>query len=429
MVTPARSEEELVDVWRKVVDPEYARSIEEADDAGMDVVHQQAAQLSTLDSQLVVVQQSYYLLPHSDQLAPPASGIRYATGEVLISRKDSGLGTRKIVAGTELEGHIVDSMGVDRVTGYFRTTADASLDEGDVGPVAVPVQAEFGGFSGNQAAGTITRFKDRSNGRVLAFFLSETQVQDTVDANYDAFNVSQIGQYLVIQDGVESYPRLITNVSQGVPATITVDPPFPVTMVGTTDVAFVVDHNSIFDVEQPEALSGGRDGTLDGIGADRNMPRTTGETDDAYRQRLARLEDTISPAAIVRTATRILQPLGIRFAFKETRTDVRGFVLDDSPMDTGDVCADGDPWSGSVILSENDATRFFVICVSMPDQQFGDVSTPLDATDDGVNAYDSGGPGDGGPVLYNQAIATLWRAINHAREAGVNFVIVQDPAL
>ncbi len=433
MVARAKTEDDLVDLWGKVVDPEYARSIRDADDAGMDVVHMQASQLAELDTRQLAVQQAYYLLPHSDQLGEPASSGRRSVGSVEVERAatDSGNGERRILAGTELEGHVVDSMGVDRVTGFYRTTEDVTLAAGDLGPVTLPVEATVVGFAGDQPAGTITRFRTRGTGVLEVVVDSTTTVHDVLAVDLDVFNEGERGLFLLL-DGLDadSYPRVMTNVSQGSPSsTATLDPPLPAGAVGNTYVARVLEHNDLFSVEQIAPTTGGRDDTLGEIGRERNKPKAEGETDDEYRKRLARLEDTISPNAIRRLCTRMLQPYGIRFHIEETRDGVHGFILDLAPLDTGVICSQTDPWASSVLLNDNDAVRFFVICVSGPDQTFGDPSTPLDSTTDGVNAYDAGGPGDGSPVTYNQVIARLWRAVNAARLFGVNFAIVQDQDL
>lgn len=432
MVARPRSEEDLVELWRSVVDGEHARAMEEADDAGMDVVHMQASQLAQLDAQQVTVSQAYYLLPHSDQLGPPAAGEARAQGEVLVERRGSGLGPRTIKAGVELEGLITDSMGVERSMGFFRLTEDLVFTDGDIGPSAVAIEASEPGYAGNVLAGTIQRFRARGTGLVEAVVTSTTTLEDTITVDRDVFNEGELYQFLTVLDqGAESYPRLITNVSQGLPTVVTVDPPLDVTLVGMTVDVQVHDFDELFSVDQLAATEGGVDGFLDEEGRNRNMPRFSAESDDVYRERLTTLADTISPNAIVRICARVLTPLGIRFHFTETGEDgVHGFILDEAPLDVGELCGATDPWSGSVVLNENDATRFFLICVSAPDDAlFGNPGQPLDAVDAGVNAYDAGGPGDGAPTTYNQAIADLWRQVNSARAAGVNFVIVQDAGL
>lgn len=436
MVTKARTEDDLVELFELVVDREYARALLDDDGVGADVVHSQAAQFAELDLHQLEVQQAYYLLPASEQLGEPSTGAVAAYGTVLVSRRDSGLGPRTLEIGTQLESRIVDTMGVERVTGYYDVIANATFEEGDVGPISVSVRANDTGFAGNRPAGSIVGFRARGTGTVSGTITNTTTIQDDPDdPDKDRFNEGELFQFVTVQGlGVESYPRLIVNVSQGLtaadPTIITVDPALPVTAVGDTRDVFVRDFDELFSVEQPTAMIGGRDDNLDEVGRERNQPRSAGETNDQYRQRLSRLEDTISPAAIERICSFVLQPLGIRFHVEETKEDVRGFILDLAPLDTGEVCDALDAhWSGSVLLNENDAQRFFVVCVSAPDALFGNPGKPYDASTAGANAYDSGGPGDGQPILYNQAIALLWKRINAARAWGVNFTIVKDANL
>jgi len=52
--------------------------------------------------------------------------------------------------------------------------------------------------------------------------------------------------------------------------------------------------------------TGGRAAMLDELGAEKNIPRAPGETDDAYWRRQAKIADTVSPYAIMRTLNRTL---------------------------------------------------------------------------------------------------------------------------
>jgi len=65
-------------------------------------------------------------------------------------------------------------------------------------------------------------------------------------------------------------------------------------------------------------ITGGRAPMLDGLGADRGMPRETGEPDNRYRLRLRGLPDTVSPGAVLRAAHSALDPAEETFEFIET---------------------------------------------------------------------------------------------------------------
>lgn len=83
-----------------------------------------------------------------------------------------------------------------------------------------------------------------------------------------------------------------------------------------TDPVFVGD---IWTVEQVDYAVGSTPPLLDQLGRDRGMPRLPGETDTAYRARIRRLPDTVSPAAIRRAVEGILSAFpSVTYDFIET---------------------------------------------------------------------------------------------------------------
>jgi hypothetical protein len=63
--------------------------------------------------------------------------------------------------------------------------------------------------------------------------------------------------------------------------------------------------------------TGGADGTLDLLAAERGMPAEANETTEALRARIHALPDTITPAGIVRSVNRALEPWGITATLEE----------------------------------------------------------------------------------------------------------------
>jgi hypothetical protein len=103
---------------------------------------------------------------------------------------------------------------------------------------------------------------------------------------------------------------------------------------------------------------------------------------------------------------------------------MRGFVLDDTPLDAASVCTD-DPWSGSFLFNASAEKRFFLVCVA-PDPNLGGFGLPFDAVNAGLNAYDvAESPGDGTSELYDNALATLYADLDAARVGGVTFKLVE----
>ena len=86
-----------------------------------------------------------------------------------------------------------------------------------------------------------------------------------------------------------------------------------------TDWALTVTH--------PLSPEGGRAGWLDEIGKERDLYRSPGEIDSAYRVRLKDIGDVVSPNAIVRTINKIM--LGLPFCFREVgASHLPGFFYD-----------------------------------------------------------------------------------------------------
>lgn len=85
-------------------------------------------------------------------------------------------------------------------------------------------------------------------------------------------------------------------------ATLTADTDVSWTMLDFGDLGL-----SLFSVP---AFDGGRDDDLFLMGDDRGLYRQTNESDDAFRERAAVLDDSVTPAAINRAVNRFLQPFG-----------------------------------------------------------------------------------------------------------------------
>lgn len=70
-------------------------------------------------------------------------------------------------------------------------------------------------------------------------------------------------------------------------------------------------------ITNASAPTGGRAAMLDELGIERNIYRTSGESDASYRTRVGNPADLISPNAIRRTANHILQPYGVGCCFRQ----------------------------------------------------------------------------------------------------------------
>lgn len=93
-------------------------------------------------------------------------------------------------------------------------------------------------------------------------------------------------------------------------------------------------------VTNPSSPSGGRAPVLEELGAERDVARASGESDESYRQRIHALPDVVSPNAIRRTANRILAPYGLAACLREVGLALlRGLLLDGDPLNTDPAVA------------------------------------------------------------------------------------------
>lgn len=178
-------------------------------------------------------------------------------------------------------------------------------------------------------------------------------------------------------------------------------------------------------IRQIDPTMGGTSGSLDGLGADRGITRSNGETDDAFKLRIRTLPDTVSPGAIVRTCHRVLDPLGIPFYMIEAgdATTITAWSWSPSNIGTGTLSP------GQVTLNYATLLREFAIVVGLRGN--GEIGTFLDtaagATD--TNAIDLYALTDGYPVIWAGALLSLIDQIDRTRAAGVAWRILIDTTL
>jgi len=237
------------------------------------------------------------------------------------------------VAVTILAGTLVKSSKGGRT---YRTTADVTFAQPDLGPLAVPVVSTFNGYNYNEPGIAVTPDGSSLEGEI-----------DTI-------------------------------------VTLVEDPP-----VG--DVTFRVRHTV--------ATTGGVDASLDQHGSDRLIFRGQGEGDDSYRGRIRALPDNISPDAVDRTLQQLLLPYGASYNFIETFEvgyqtcwDAPPDSIAGSPFDPNLFCYD-DPRNPVPFrnrwMDENDMRGAFIVTVPA----FGPVADRGLAYDDtAANASDLSNP-------------------------------------
>ena len=416
MAFPPLTQPQLLDLWRRLFPASYTTPIEDANNGqGFDVPSQQAAQFSRAADAAAVTSQAYYLRPHSDQVRPEAAGERAATGTVEFTRAAPAAGKVTLPAGTTLLAIELDTVGGLAEVGRFALTADLTLAAGTFGPTPATVTAARVGYQGNVPSRAIVAFASLGTASVACTVGAGNVLTDT--GIPDSFGPAMLGRYVRLVGGLNggAVPRRVTAYT---PGQVTVDGPallFPDT--STAEVEEWADLG--ITVSQPGDLTGGRSGFLDAIARDRGVSRQAGESDYDLRARLVALADTISPAAVMRAAARVLDPLGLAWRFLETRDPATliGMTWDLHAFDYGTI-------SDGVVFAP--ATRFFVLAVAASGA--GEFGFPFDTPFPGANAWDVG-CFDGYPAGFLASLLSLWNAVEGARAAGVGWALVIDPTL
>lgn len=173
-----------------------------------------------------------------------------------------------------------------------------------------------------------------------------------------------------------------------------------------------------FTAANEENPTGGRLGTLDELGAERGLPRASGEGDDLYRERIATLADVVSPNAVRRAGNRVLAPIGESACLREVgSTLLPGHYLDRDFYDYNWVARPQDRFR--FLLSYLEFRAFFM--VGVPRLNLGEFGLSYDAGP--YIAYDATLANffDGLPSASAALFRSVWQAIDKIRAGGVGF--------
>lgn len=185
----------------------------------------------------------------------------------------------------------------------------------------------------------------------------------------------------------------------------------------------------------PEQPSGGASPTLDHIGSERDMGRSSGEMDDPYRARLYSRPDVVTPNALVRAMNRVLAPYGLTGCLREPSDlgTFAGFFYDapaNGPIDRRyayDLDFDARPADRYKLPLDLAEFRAFFVA-SIPPMSLGEFGF---AYDEGFVCFYDAAPFlngyDGYAVTAAAIRLAVWNALNAAREGGVGFELVEDP--
>lgn len=193
------------------------------------------------------------------------------------------------------------------------------------------------------------------------------------------------------------------------------------------------------EVTNPESPTGGRSPMLDELGLDRGVNRSPGEFDDAYRQRVWKLPDVVSPNAVKRAVNRVLSQFGSAGCFREVGEIDRlfpGFFYDVAP---GDVAFDSKyAYAYDLDFSVRPQDRFKLILdytefraffmVGVPPASLGEFGFFYDVVG-AINFYDSApflGFFDGYPLTSAVVNRRVWDAVEKVRAGGVGFTLYSE---
>jgi hypothetical protein len=421
MTSQPTTQDDLLELWRRLFPLSYTRGIEfENDGQGFVPFQAWAAMLARVAEATAVSSQAYYLLPSSLAVRPWAAGAQAATGVVQIHRSAPAWADLLIPAGTLLVARLRTSDGTVVDGPEFALVDDVAIPGGSLGPVPAAVRSTRVGYQGNLPPTRISAFVTLGTATVVGTATAPDVLQD--NGQPDRFTLSMLGRYLRITSGPDASPvprRIVDVVQTGATVTVRVDGPV---LLGGPFVAEVEEWEDLgLTVDQPDATSGGRHGWLDAIAYDRGLFRQLGETDEQLRARVASLDDVVSPGAVIRLCDRLLTPAGIPWRLIEAGDPV---LLTAFRWELG---AGGTGAVEQVTIDFATRRRMFAIALGPTGQ--GEDGTQLDtvlgATD--TNDLDGDATLDGGPQQWLAVLAALRAQLDRIRAAGVAALILIDP--
>jgi len=422
----ALTADQLLNVLRASVDEAYLEPLENEDDgAGFDVYQSIATMLERASVAVDVSTQAMYIYLHSIQSSPPGSGGVQATGRLSITRASPTDGDVILLEGDLLIVQIVGPGG--NVVDEFQVevSADYIIAEGKNGPHAVYIRSVRVGYHGNVGA---------SEGRSVAFLeritktlsgITTTVANEITDSGVDdQFDDGDVNSWVRFTSGpnIGLGPRRIESFDEPT-STVVVGGPTLVAGAGACEVVSFVELG--FTAEFLIDLTGGTSPMLDTSGAERDMGRGIGESDDVYRERLRSLPDTIAPNAIYRAVSRILTPIPVAFRVLESRhpIDFTGAAWGEFPYD--------DPEAYNWILGrqhlwQGNGFEYRGFYVVVERGWYGDFGAPFDQHPGGVHPSDAFDWMfyDGYPLDFYNDMENMIQEVNKTLGAGVPWLVV-----
>ncbi len=176
--------------------------------------------------------------------------------------------------------------------------------------------------------------------------------------------------------------------------------------------------------------TGGRSATLDEIGAERQVFRSSGEEDDSYRYRVAEVADTVCPNAVRRRVNKILEPYGLTCVYRQAGSAVFPGCYADVPNSSGQHYCSDDPssdacWRVSFDLLDHRAFFF----VQVPKVVIGSFGAASDTRDVMLSGPCAAGKccADGATILDEDLYKLIENEVARIVAGGVGFRVVFAP--
>jgi hypothetical protein len=313
------------------MDAGYTTPIEEEDGGrGLDPISGLAAVLARASTAVLNSTQALFLRPHSQQLAPPASGSVKAAGEVEVFRGIVVGGPVPLDDGDQVIAQFRGVNGEDEDAPVFEVVGGATILPGSEGPTIVQVRCQRPGHQGNIPASTEGKFLDRLGGSyVLTSFTPGTALLVVDTALGDRFVPTMSGMFWRFTNGLNigAYARRLTVLSS---TTATLDAAGDLTAQGAGGTGRVIDFQEVGNFRIVfRGTTGGRCGELDMLARERTtIGRAISEDDDDFRSRVVTLPEVVSPNSVIRAISAVLDPVGIPFTFIEVFEQSIGFFFD-----------------------------------------------------------------------------------------------------
>lgn len=209
---PAFSRDDLMALWKSVVDPGYSQPLLEQPNSGVELVEQAAEQLARASLSVERSTQSFYLKPWSGQTEPPATGAQFAVVTLSLSR-DTNFNSELVLpaGGLFVEEQVRDSGvdgGQDVFTGRrYVLTEPVGFVPGNAGPIDAVFEAEKTGFGYNVPAPNTITFIDSIDAALSGSLASVTNgpaFNALLFYRGDAVPVTAIGQYIRFTAGANN---------------------------------------------------------------------------------------------------------------------------------------------------------------------------------------------------------------------------------